>query len=41
MERAAQLADEAQGRARDLLGELPGDTSDLAAVARFIHDRRR
>ena len=41
MERAAQLADEAQGRARSLLGELPGDTSDLVAVARFIHDRRR
>jgi len=41
MERAAQLADEAQGRARDLLAGLPGDTSDLAAVARFIHDRRR
>ncbi len=41
MERAMQLADEAQGRARSLLGELPGDTSDLVAVARFIHDRRR
>ena len=41
MERAAQLADEAQDRARTLLGELPGDTSDLAAVALFIHDRRR
>ncbi len=41
MERAARLADEAQGRARSLLGELPGDTSDLASVARFIHDRRR
>jgi geranylgeranyl diphosphate synthase type II len=41
MERAAQLADEAQGRAGALLGTLPGDTSDLASVARFIHDRRR
>ena len=41
MERAARLADEAEGRARELLGELPGDTSDLAAVTRFIHDRRR
>ena len=41
MERAVQLADEAQERARLLLGELPGDTSDLAAVTRFIHDRRR
>ena len=41
MERAAQLADEAQSAPATLLGELPGDTSDLAAVARFIHDRRR
>jgi geranylgeranyl diphosphate synthase type II len=41
MERAAELADEAERRARDLLGELPGDTSDLAAVTSFIHDRRR
>ena len=41
MERAAQLADEAQERARVLLDELPGDTADLAAIARFIHDRRR
>jgi geranylgeranyl diphosphate synthase type II len=41
MERAAQLADETQERARVLLDELPGDTADLAAVAVFIHDRRR
>ncbi len=41
MERAAQLADEAERRARRLLGELPGDTADLSAVTRFIHDRRR
>ncbi len=41
MERAAQLADEARDRAHTLLGELPADTADLAAVARFIHDRRR
>jgi geranylgeranyl diphosphate synthase type II len=41
MERASQLADEARDRARVLLDELPGDTADLAAVARFIHDRRR
>jgi geranylgeranyl diphosphate synthase type II len=40
MERAAQLADEAACRAQGLLGELPGDTSDLAAVTRFIHERR-
>ena len=41
MERAAALADEAERGARSLLGELPGDTSDLAAVTSFIHDRRR
>ncbi len=41
LERAAELADEAEERALDLLGALPGDTSDLAAVTRFIHDRRR
>jgi geranylgeranyl diphosphate synthase, type II len=41
MERAALLADEAEGRAKRLLGALPGDTSDLAAVTSFIHDRRR
>ena len=41
MERAVELADEAQQRALRLLAELPGDTADLAAVARFIHERRR
>jgi hypothetical protein len=41
MDRAAVLADEAEHRARHLLGGLPGDTSDLAAVTSFIHDRRR
>jgi geranylgeranyl diphosphate synthase type II len=41
MERASRLADEARERARELLGELPGDNSDLAAVTRFIHSRRR
>ena len=41
MARAVELADEAQQRALRLLAELPGDTADLAAVARFIHERRR
>jgi geranylgeranyl diphosphate synthase, type II len=41
MERASRLADEARERAQELLGELPGDNSDLAAVTRFIHSRRR
>jgi len=41
MDRAVELADEAERRAVDLLAALPGDTSDLAAVTRFIHDRRR
>ena len=41
MEHAAELADQAERRARGLLGELPGDRSDLAAVTSFIHDRRR
>jgi geranylgeranyl diphosphate synthase type II len=41
MERAGELADEAQERALGLLRELPGDTADLVAVTRFIHDRRR
>jgi geranylgeranyl diphosphate synthase type II len=41
MARAAELADEAEDRALRLLAALPGDTSDLAAVTRFIHDRRR
>ena len=41
MDRAAQLAAEAERRAVGLLAALPGDTSDLAAVTRFIHDRRR
>jgi geranylgeranyl diphosphate synthase, type II len=41
MERAMRLADEAQDRARTLLGGLPGDTADLAAIALYIHDRRR
>jgi geranylgeranyl diphosphate synthase type II len=41
MERAGELAGEAQERALALLGELPGDTGDLVAVTRFIHDRRR
>jgi geranylgeranyl diphosphate synthase type II len=41
MERAVELADETQRRALKLLAGLPGDTADLAAVARFIHERRR
>jgi geranylgeranyl diphosphate synthase type II len=41
MERASALADEARERAEELLGELPGDSSDLAAVTAFIHARRR
>jgi geranylgeranyl diphosphate synthase type II len=41
MERAGDLADEAQERALHLLRGLPGDTADLVAVTRFIHDRRR
>jgi geranylgeranyl diphosphate synthase type II len=41
MPRAVELADEARQRALRLLTELPGDTADLAAVARFIHERRR
>jgi geranylgeranyl diphosphate synthase, type II len=41
MERAVELADEAQRRALRLLAELPDDTADLAAVTRFIHERRR
>jgi geranylgeranyl diphosphate synthase, type II len=41
MERAAELADEARRRTLALLAELPGDTADLSAVTRFIHERRR
>ena len=41
MDRAVELAGEAERRAVDLLAALPGETSDLAAVTRFIHDRRR
>jgi geranylgeranyl diphosphate synthase type II len=41
MARAVALADESERRARELLGGLPGDTADLAAVTGFIHDRRR
>jgi geranylgeranyl diphosphate synthase type II len=41
MARAATLSDESRKRAEELLGRLPGDTSDLAAVTSFIHDRRR
>ena len=41
MERAAQLADEAERHSASLLRELPGDTADLAAITSFIHDRRR
>lgn len=40
MRRAAELADEAAHRAQKLLGGLPGDTSDLAALTSFIHKRR-
>ncbi|HMK91620.1 MAG TPA: farnesyl diphosphate synthase [Thermoleophilia bacterium] len=40
MGRAVELARESLDRAVRLLGELPGDTSDLLAVTRFIHDRR-
>jgi geranylgeranyl diphosphate synthase type II len=41
MDRAVELAGEAERRALALLAALPGETSDLAAVTRFIHDRRR
>jgi geranylgeranyl diphosphate synthase type II len=41
MERAVELADESQARALRLLRVLPGDTTDLDAVTRFIHGRRR
>jgi geranylgeranyl diphosphate synthase type II len=41
MERAVELADESQARALRLLRALPGDTTDLDAVTRFIHGRRR
>jgi hypothetical protein len=41
MQRAVVLAGEAQERALALLGGLPGDATDLVAVTRFIHDRRR
>ena len=41
MKQAARLADAAHGRAVSLLGALPGETDDLAIVARFIHERRR
>jgi geranylgeranyl diphosphate synthase, type II len=41
MARAGELAGEALERALALLAGLPGDTSDLVAVTRFIHDRRR
>jgi geranylgeranyl diphosphate synthase type II len=41
MERAGVLADQAKLRAQELLGELPGDSFDLAAVTTFIHERRR
>ncbi|NLE22638.1 MAG: polyprenyl synthetase family protein [Actinobacteria bacterium] len=41
MEEAMRLSDESEARARELLGRLPGDTADLAAVTGFIHDRRR
>jgi geranylgeranyl diphosphate synthase type II len=40
MERAAELADEAGRRARELLGRLPGDTADVAAVTRYLRRRR-
>jgi geranylgeranyl diphosphate synthase type II len=41
MERAVALAAEARERALVLLGGLPGDTADLSAVTRYIHERRR
>ena len=41
MDRAVELAGEAERRAVGLIAALPGETSDLAAVTRFIHDRRR
>ncbi|HEX5640767.1 MAG TPA: farnesyl diphosphate synthase [Thermoleophilia bacterium] len=41
MDRAVELAGAAERRAVGLLAALPGETSDLAAVTRFIHDRRR
>ena len=45
-ESAPPIVDEAGdgGEVRGVAGklaELPGDTSDLAAVTSFIHDRRR
>jgi len=41
MERAAQLADQAEARARHLLRSLPGSAPDLLAVTAYIHRRRR
>ncbi len=41
MRRAVELADESARRARGRLGALGGDTADLAAITRFIHERRR
>ncbi len=40
MERAAELADQAEARARDLLRELPDRAPDLFAVTAYIHQRR-
>jgi geranylgeranyl diphosphate synthase type II len=41
MQRAVQLSEESERRALRLLAALPGDTADLGAVTRFIHERRR
>ena len=40
LDRAVALADESERRAQSLLGALPGETSDLAAVTLYIHRRR-
>ena len=41
MDGARRLAAEAAARAGEHLRALPGDTRDLAAIAAYIHDRRR
>lgn len=41
MDRAVELADEAEARARELLRPLPGPAPDLLAVTSYIHRRRR
>ena len=40
MDHARRLADEALARALQRLGELPGDTTDLASVTAYVRHRR-